>query len=824
MPKKKTPEQKKKTTKILVNYGVPLVMALILSLAIPYLILSFIRHHSIVLDFAIFSDRTLWIIAGCIFLAFVIGIIGFSIYYDLFNHTKLLNKTEDAKSKVYGDARFLSDEEIYDKFGNHNFADLGDKDVHGCLISSYRKHDQLRVSLVPKQHALICGVSGDGKSLRHLGVTIQANGKSATKPSMLVNDIKGELWNMHSKFLREQGYQTILLDLKNPYTSYRLNPINIIWKLYKEAEDMQVELSISELATRFHEYEIFHGKFTIEEYKKKVYDVIQNQQEDLQRSYKSAVKFISNLTHKDFPKALYDTRLNLLLDLTIDTVNEEGKSKEEVAREEQDIYVKLYHLYINRYKICKKLKAGLTSEQFYTEWQNTQYQKKMEKLNRASGLLLNFSKQIVPDGTGENKIWSDGAQGICAAILTAMIEDGMNPELDFREEQFSITQISNIVNRQRNDLNDFLKLRNLDSKVFDYAGPILDNPAEKTVAGYLSNLQTPLKNYLEDGIEYLMSGVDIDFNDIIARPTAIFILVPEEFPARNIIASMYITQIYNELLYQANDFAELNYALPRPFYFFWDEFGNSVKIPELPSWISLCRSRNIFFSIYVQALSQINKLYGDDDTKTIIQNCHLQVIMGSNEDATVEHFRKSFGEHTVITRTAQFDPKTDDIQFKGSSTLSKVDLVPPNILRKIDTGTIYWKMHKINPGKTHLEIIYDNLDILQIGVYDKPAEPTKPYDKAARIYNLQERNAYVEMQLKNSRKGDDDDDSEGGNGNGDGGGNASIPQGFEEITPEQLAALNAANAGDEEGEEKPSETAQAAKGNPHHQIFGDNDT
>ena len=467
----KDPEQKKKITKIFVNYGIPLILAFILSLIIPYLILSFVKHKNIVFDLSIFMNQTFWIITGCIFLVFVIGIIFFSIYYDLFNHTKLLNKTEDAKSKVYGDARFLTDAEIYDKFGNYNFKELGDKDVSGCLINSYRKRGELRVSMVPKQHALICGVSGDGKSLRHLGVTIQVNGKSKTKPSMLVNDIKGELWNMHSKFLREQGYQTILLDLKNPYGSYRLNPINIIWKLSKEAEAIPLELSKSELDILFHEYEIFHGKFTIEEYREKVFKVTQhNQSDDLQSSYKSTVKFISDLTHKDFPNALYDKRLNLLLNLTIETVNEEGKSKEEVAREKQDIYVRLYHLYIDRYKLSKKVNDNLSKEDFYKEWQSVQFNKKMEKLNRASGLLQNFSKQIVPDGTGENKIWSDGAQGICAAIMTAMIEDGMNPELNFREEQFSITQISNIVNRQRNELNDFLKLRKIDSKVFDFAG------------------------------------------------------------------------------------------------------------------------------------------------------------------------------------------------------------------------------------------------------------------------------------------------------------------------------------------------------------------
>jgi type IV secretion system protein VirD4 len=353
-------------------------------------------------------------------------------------------------------------------------------------------------------------------------------------------------------------------------------------------------------------------------------------------------------------------------------------------------------------------------------------------------------------------MWSDGARGVLMAIIVAMLEDGFTPYLNFTREMFTITQVSNIVNRQGSKLMEWLKTRPLSSKVYDYAGSILDNPAEKTVAGYMSNLKTPLTRYLENGIEYIMSGTDLNFDDIIAKPTAIFILVPEEFPARSTIASMLIVQLYNELLHQSNDFAELNFALPRPFYFFWDEFGNSVKISELSSWITLCRSRNIFFTLYVQALSQITKLYGNDDTKTIVQNCHLQIIMGSNEDDTIEHFRKLFGERTIISRTANFDPKTSDIDFKGSSTLQKVDLVPSSFLRKIPTGDIYWKIHKQNPAHTHLVAIFEDgvKDILKIGVYDKPAELYHHYDRAKLIYDLDNRHALYQNQKQNEMLAD----------------------------------------------------------------------
>ena len=763
-----------------VFYSILAVIVALIGFFIPYAVLCFLKHQTILIDLEIIKSDTLWIWFGIICGVVIIGVIGFSIYYDLFNHTKLLNKTETAKSDVYGDSRFLTDKEVKDKYGYYNFAELEKVDISGHLVASERKNGHLYLSIVPKQHALISGVSGDGKSLRHLGVTIQLNAKSKTKPSMLINDIKGELWNFHSKFLKEQGYETILLDLRNPYSSYRLNPLNIIWQLKKEAEETKLELTTEELDNLYFIRRVFKGEISIDEFKATLKD---GEETHLNHLYEDYLKFIKNLKLKDFPSALEDTRLQRFIKLPKNCT--EGSSS--------DRYAALYHLFLDEYKVCFKSANNIDKSAFYKEWQAWQFNRKMAKLNRASGLIIEFSRQIVPETSGENKQWSDGAQGICAAIITAMLEDGFSPELNFKEEMFSINQISNIVNRQRNELNNFLKLRDMDSKVFDFAGPILDNPAEKTVAGYMSSLQTPLRNYLEDGVEYIMSGTDIKFKDIVAKPTAIFILMPEEFPSRYTLASMYITQIYNELLFQSNDFAEQNYLLPRPFYFLLDEFGNSVKIPTLPSWVTLCRSRNIYFAFYVQALSQIKSLYGDNDMKTIVQNCHLQIIMGSNEQETIDHYQKNFGERTVVTRTANFDPKTSDIDFKGSSTLTKVDLVPPSHLRKIPEGTIYWKMHKVNPAKTTLVHIMDNKDILSIGSFDKPAESYKAYDKNARIYDIALRNKYIKElnSILAAENGNDDnpDDSDDTTG-GDGGGAPSIPTGYSVFTPEEFGELN----------------------------------
>lgn len=293
-------EAKKRTNKALF-YSVTAVLVSAIGLFAPYVVICFLKNGKIIFDVEIFKDKVLWTWFGVVVGLVVVGVIGFSIYYDLFNHSKLLNKNEAAKSDIFGDSRFLTDKEITEKFGNYNFNDLSKIETSGHLIRSMRTHNQLKVSLLPKQHALICGVSGDGKSLRHLGVTIQVNAKSKTKPSMLINDIKGELWNMHSQFLKEQGYETILLDLRNPHGSAKLNPINILWKLKKAAEEMKLEMTDDELAEYYNYFRIFKGDISIEEFKKYL---LPEEKENTQKLYDNYIVQIQKLSFKDFPAAL----------------------------------------------------------------------------------------------------------------------------------------------------------------------------------------------------------------------------------------------------------------------------------------------------------------------------------------------------------------------------------------------------------------------------------------------------------------------------------------------------------------------------------------
>ena len=52
-------------------------------------------------------------------------------------------------------------------------------------------------------------------------------------------------------------------------------------------------------------------------------------------------------------------------------------------------------------------------------------------------------------------------------------------------------------------------------------------------------------------------------------------------------------------------------ALERNVYFIMDEFGNMPKIEKFDKFITVGRSRKIWFTMIVQSYSQLNNVYGE---------------------------------------------------------------------------------------------------------------------------------------------------------------------------------------------------------------------
>ena len=138
-------------------------------------------------------------------------------------------------------SRWMSDDEKKKIFKPIKYSQLNasDKDGVPVMAKLTNKDKDMEVLFNSPCHSIIIGSTGSGKTTTFVNPMIQLLGASSAGSSMIMTDPKGELFNIHSGFLKERGYDVKVIDLRDTYSSYRWNPLDSIWDHYQEYANAQ---------------------------------------------------------------------------------------------------------------------------------------------------------------------------------------------------------------------------------------------------------------------------------------------------------------------------------------------------------------------------------------------------------------------------------------------------------------------------------------------------------------------------------------------------------------------------------------------------------
>lgn len=160
--------------------------------------------------------------------------------------------------------------------------------------------------------------------------------------------------------------------------------------------------------------------------------------------------------------------------------------------------------------------------------------------------------------------------------------------------------------------------------------PVADN-ASTTNACVYSFLASKLAPLSFAGAKRLFENpVRINIKELGRKKAAVFLTLSDTDSSMYRLADVFYTQALHTLCTLAD--RNPDHRLKVPVRFFLDDFASNAVIPEFDRIISVIRSREIYASVIIQSLSQLESIYGRAKAMTILNNCDNLLCLGAGRD------------------------------------------------------------------------------------------------------------------------------------------------------------------------------------------------
>jgi type IV secretory pathway TraG/TraD family ATPase VirD4 len=163
----------------------------------------------------------------------------------------------------------------------------------------------------------------------------------------------------------------------------------------------------------------------------------------------------------------------------------------------------------------------------------------------------------------------------------------------------------------------------------------------ETLAGIVLAVSNKLA-FLDDERIARFTSADIrplDFRLLLERPVAAYWVLHEADVARLAgLSAVFFTLLLDQLTQKRG---------PVPVTLLLDEFANIGHLPHFPTTITVARGRGLALVLGVQALAQLDALYGHEGADTIRTNCATKVVLHGLDYPSAEQVSRLLGEWTV---------------------------------------------------------------------------------------------------------------------------------------------------------------------------------
>lgn len=249
--------------------------------------------------------------------------------------------------------------------------------------------------------------------------------------------------------------------------------------------------------------------------------------------------------------------------------------------------------------------------------------------------IMTVSACIIPLENTKEPVWDLSARMYLESIIAYVLEC-------LPQEEHTLGSVVTLFNEMPTGRFDrlFMELCELNPESFAVARYKMyrgTKNAEKMYESIRAMIAERLSSMAFDGARVLFCNPNkIDFASLGREKTAVFLTISDTDRSLDRIVNLFYTQALMVLCNSADKDYEDN-RLKVPVRMILDDFASNVYIPDFDKIISVIRSREIYVSIILQSISQLDDMYGEAKARTILNNCDNCLYLGGQDVETARY-------------------------------------------------------------------------------------------------------------------------------------------------------------------------------------------
>lgn len=203
---------------------------------------------------------------------------------------------------------------------------------------------------------------------------------------------------------------------------------------------------------------------------------------------------------------------------------------------------------------------------------------------------------------------------------------------------------------------------------------------ERTKGSFFTSALSTLRLFTNPYIYEMTRYTDFDYKTTGEKQRALFLILPDEKTAYYSVASLFVFQHYQTLVASARRNGGSCEICTE---FDLDELGNFTEMPDFDKLMTVSRSRNIRFNLYLQDTEQLVKTYGKETAKIIEGNCDTWIYLQTSSDETRDKFSKMLGKYTIKVPSGSSSASTGSYSSSASYNLTGRELLTAEEIGKL---------------------------------------------------------------------------------------------------------------------------------------------